>query len=152
MSAESSHFLRLVRADEADSYVIIEASPKGSGPLEVKLVATEGMGTYSLERGSYIAKGCTTCVLEPQLSGRDIVNASKAASSRAKNSPLTPDEWEGLLSQLFEGSSVPEAIEITASVQSESSVTITVRQRAQGITVGISPSLLTPQDFMLTIH
>lgn len=38
--------LKFNRSDSASAHVLIEATPKGSKPLDLKLVATEGEGIF----------------------------------------------------------------------------------------------------------
>lgn len=51
-----------------------------------------------------------------------------------KNAPCTPAEWEAILTSLFRHEPLGD-IQATADVQSESSITISIRKRVQGITV-----------------
>lgn len=67
------------------------------------------------------------------------------SSLRVKNCPVNSAEWEDILKSVFEPEPLPD-IQVAATIQAESSITLTVRKQVQGITVCASPS------YNLTMH
>lgn len=59
---------------------------------------------------------------------------------RGQNAPCSPDEWERMLTFLLLGRGSFDNVDATATVQEESTVTITIRKRVQNITVGFRSS------------
>ncbi|KEY70435.1 hypothetical protein S7711_06600 [Stachybotrys chartarum IBT 7711] len=102
--------LKLNRSDSASAHVLIEATPQGSKPLDLKLVATEGVGIFVAS-----------------------LKDDRVNSLRVKNCPASEDEWHSILQSLFTQEPHPD-IEATATVETESLLSITIRKRLQGIT------------------
>lgn len=51
MAEETPHVVRIPRSDEDGAFVLVRVSPSAaSGPLDVKLAATEGVAPYVLTR------------------------------------------------------------------------------------------------------
>ncbi|GAO14268.1 uncharacterized protein UV8b_08133 [Ustilaginoidea virens] len=101
--------IKVSHQDEA-SFVLIQVSSKGSKPLDLKLVGTEGEAPY-------------VCSLRHD----------RVASLRTKNCPVSETEWQNILRLIFEQQPQPD-IQATATIQTESSLSITVRKQVQGIT------------------
>jgi hypothetical protein len=55
-------------------------------------------------------------------------------SLRVNNCPASESEWQKILKSLFQQEPLPD-IQATATVQSEKSISITLRKEIQGITV-----------------
>lgn len=62
------------------------------------------------------------------------VRHDRVASLRTKNCPVSETEWQNILRLIFEQQPQPD-IQATATIQTESSLSITVRKQVQGITV-----------------
>ncbi|KAG5915875.1 hypothetical protein E4U42_007884 [Claviceps africana] len=104
-------FPRSDREDQEDSsFVLIHVARRGSRPLDLKLVGTEGAAPY-------------TCSLRHD----------HVSSLRVKNNPVSETEWHDLLVSIFQQELLSN-IQITATVQSESSISLTIRKQVQGIT------------------
>lgn len=58
----------------------------------------------------------------------------RLSSLRVKNCPASESEWQAILEALLNQEPLAD-IKATATVQSESSISITVRKEIQGITV-----------------
>ncbi|PNY26641.1 Uncharacterized protein TCAP_03436 [Tolypocladium capitatum] len=102
--------LKFPRSDNESTCVLIQVTSAGRKPLDLKLVATEGDEPYA-------------CVLKHD----------RVASLRAKNCPVSEKEWEQILDSLLQAALV-EDIQATATVQTASSISLTVRKQVQGIT------------------
>ncbi|KAM0427039.1 hypothetical protein ACHAPT_007937 [Fusarium lateritium] len=102
-----TRILRFARSDDKSTFVLVQVTPKGSKPLDLKLVGTEGEAPY--------------------------VASCKVVSLRVKNCPASEDEWQSILEALFQQEPVPD-IQATATVQSDKSISITIRKEIQGIT------------------
>ncbi|KJZ80372.1 hypothetical protein HIM_00222 [Hirsutella minnesotensis 3608] len=107
---EPMRVLRFPRSDEETTSVVVRVSSAGNKPLDLKLVATEGYAPY-------------VCVLKHD----------RIASLRVKNCPVSETEWEHILSALLRQEAVDD-IQVAAAVQSNSSISLTVRKQVQGIT------------------
>ncbi|KAL7912774.1 hypothetical protein GGI35DRAFT_262507 [Trichoderma velutinum] len=106
----ASRVIRLPRDDDESTYALIQVIQKGSKPLDVKLVGTEGEAPYVTS-----------------------LKHDRVASLQVPNCPVSESEWQAILQSLF--SLQPAAdIQATASIESETSLSITVRKRVQGIT------------------
>lgn len=46
MPSGETRVLRIPKSDEPEAYVLVHVSPRGSAPLDLKLVATEGEFPY----------------------------------------------------------------------------------------------------------
>jgi hypothetical protein len=66
--------------------------------------------------------------------GLVIVRHDKVMSHRVKNCPVTESEWQTILERLFTQEPQPD-IQVTATVETGTSITVTVRKSVQGITV-----------------
>ncbi|KAL6871135.1 hypothetical protein J3F83DRAFT_734370 [Trichoderma novae-zelandiae] len=106
----ASRVVKLPRDDDESAHVLIQVVRKGSKPLDVKLVATEGAAPYA-----------TT------------LKHDRVSSLRVANCPVSESEWQAILQSLFELQPTGD-IQATASIKSEDSLSITVRKRVQGIT------------------
>ncbi|KAL7944399.1 hypothetical protein V8C42DRAFT_326686 [Trichoderma barbatum] len=106
----ASRVIKLPRDDDESAFALIQVIQKGSKPLDVKLVGTEGEAPYA-----------TT------------LKHDRVASFQVANCPVSESEWQGILQSLFALQPAAD-IQATASIKSESSLTITVRKRVQGIT------------------
>jgi hypothetical protein len=62
------------------------------------------------------------------------VKHDKVSSLRVKNSPASDDEWQSILGSVLSQEPLPD-IQASATVESESSISITIRKQIQGITV-----------------
>ncbi|KAJ4316424.1 hypothetical protein N0V84_007861 [Fusarium piperis] len=102
-----TRILRFARSDDKSAFVLVQVTPKGSKPLDLKLVGTEGEAPY--------------------------VASCKVVSLRVKNCPASEDEWQSILEALFQQEPVPD-IQATATVQSDKNISITIRKEIQGIT------------------
>ncbi|KAI0534294.1 hypothetical protein GGR58DRAFT_505449 [Xylaria digitata] len=100
-----------VSGQEGDSF-LVEVSPNGSRPLDLKLTGSESTAVF-------LAK----------------LRHKKIDEYKASPSPCTDDEWEQILtSTLVDLKPVP-GIEVRADVQSDgTSVTLSFRKNIQGIT------------------
>ncbi|KAL6910410.1 hypothetical protein GGI43DRAFT_10466 [Trichoderma evansii] len=106
----TTRVIRLPRDDDESAHVLIQVASKGSKPLDVKLVGTEG-------EAPYVAT----------------LKHDRIASFQVPNCPVSESEWQSILQSLFALQPAAD-IQATASVRSETSLSITVRKRVQGIT------------------
>ncbi|KAH6610240.1 hypothetical protein Trco_000260 [Trichoderma cornu-damae] len=106
----TSRVIKLPRDDDESAYALIQVIQKGSKPLDVKLVGTEGEAPYVTS-----------------------LKHDRVASLRVTNCPVSEAEWQAILQSLFAMQPAAD-IQATASAKSETSLTITVRKRVQGIT------------------
>ncbi|CEI69781.1 hypothetical protein FVEN_g7348 [Fusarium venenatum] len=104
------HVLRFPRSDDEAAFVLVQITQKGSNPLDLKLVGTEG-------EEPYVAS----------------LKHDKVMSLCVNNCPVSESEWQKILERLFQQEPLPD-IQATATVQSEKSVSITLRKEVQGIT------------------
>ncbi|KID91587.1 DNA double-strand break repair and VJ recombination XRCC4 [Metarhizium guizhouense ARSEF 977] len=111
--------LKFSQSENESSYVLVQVSSKGSKPLDLKLVGTEGEAPY-------------VCSLRHD----------RVASLRVKNCPVSEAEWQTILQSIFEQQPLPD-IQASATVQSGSSVSLTVRKQVQGITQRLGAITLT---------
>ncbi|KND94456.1 hypothetical protein TOPH_01107 [Tolypocladium ophioglossoides CBS 100239] len=102
--------LKFPHSDNESKCVLIQVTSAGRKPLDLKLVATEGDEPYA-------------CFLKHD----------RVASLRVKNCPVSEKEWEHILDSLLQAEQV-EDIQATATVQTASSISLTVRKQVQGIT------------------
>ncbi|KAG6017023.1 hypothetical protein E4U43_002468 [Claviceps pusilla] len=110
--------LKFSRSDQDSSFVLIHVARKGSRPLDLKLVGTEGAAPY-------------TCSLRHD----------RVSSLRVKNSPVSETEWHNILYSIFQQELLSD-IQVTATVESESSISLTIRKQVQGITQRLGAILL----------
>ncbi|KAK4067866.1 hypothetical protein Trihar35433_6426 [Trichoderma harzianum] len=106
----ASRVIKLPRDDDESTYALIQVIQKGSKPLDVKLVGTEGEAPYVTS-----------------------LKHDRVASLQVPNCPVSEAEWQAILQSLFSLQPVAD-IQATASIESETSLSITVRKRVQGIT------------------
>ncbi|KAL5083384.1 hypothetical protein Trisim1_001488 [Trichoderma cf. simile WF8] len=106
----ASRVIKLPRDDDESTYALIQVIQKGSKPLDVKLVGTEGEAPYVIS-----------------------LKHDRVASLQVPNCPVSESEWQTILQSLFSLQPVSD-IQATASIESEVSLSITVRKRVQGIT------------------
>ncbi|KAG6115421.1 hypothetical protein E4U13_002770 [Claviceps humidiphila] len=102
--------LKIPRTDQDAAFVLVHVATKGSKPLDLKLVGTEGAAPY-------------TCSLKHD----------RVSSLRVPNSPVSEKEWQNILISVFEQELLSD-IQATATVRSESSISLTIRKQVQGIT------------------
>ncbi|UKZ59112.1 uncharacterized protein TrAtP1_000430 [Trichoderma atroviride] len=108
--ANTTRVIKFPRDDDESAHVLIQVAQKGSKPLDVKLVGTEG-------EAQYVA----------------ILKHDRLASLQVSNCPVSESEWQSTLQSLFALQPAAD-IQATASVKTETSLSITVRKRVQGIT------------------
>ncbi|KAJ3468571.1 hypothetical protein MRS44_002636 [Fusarium solani] len=106
-----TRILRFARSDDKSAFVLVQVTPKGSKPLDLKLVGTEGRRHMS----------------------HHAMKHDRVVSLRVKNCPASEDEWQSILEALFQQEPVPD-IQATATVQSDKNISITIRKEIQGIT------------------
>lgn len=92
------------------SFVLVQATSKGSSPLDLKLVGTEGGAAY-----------------------RVTLKQDRIASLRVKNCPVSESEWQDILQSLFQLRPLSD-IQATATVEADTSIAVTVRKIIQGTT------------------
>ncbi|KID75862.1 uncharacterized protein G6M90_00g049330 [Metarhizium brunneum] len=114
-----TRILKFSQSENESSYVLVQVSSKGSKPLDLKLVGTEGEAPY-------------VCSLRHD----------RVASLRVKNCPVSEAEWQTILQSVFEQQPLPD-IQASATVQSGSSVSLTIRKQVQGITQRLGAITLT---------
>ncbi|RGP66850.1 hypothetical protein FLONG3_8722 [Fusarium longipes] len=102
--------LKFPRSDDTTAFVLLQVTQKGSNPLDLKLVGTEG-------EEPYVAS----------------LKHDKIMSLRVNNCPASESEWQKVLVSLFQQEPLLD-IQATATVQSEKSISITLRKDIQGIT------------------
>lgn len=105
-----TRILRFARTDDTSAFVLLQVTPKGSRALDLKLVGTEGEAPYTVS-----------------------LKQDRVSSLRVKNCPASESEWQAILESLFKQEPLPD-IQATATVQSEASISITIRKETQGIT------------------
>ncbi|KAM0325413.1 hypothetical protein ACHAQA_007399 [Verticillium albo-atrum] len=101
--------LRFPRSDEDGSFVLVNATQTRTKTLDLKLLGTDGLAPYVAS-----------------------LRHDRATALLAKNSPCAEDEWVDILSGLLTQKPA-EGVEAIASVESEVSMTITVRRRVGDI-------------------
>ncbi|KAM7209527.1 DNA repair protein XRCC4 [Naviculisporaceae sp. PSN 640] len=111
----SSQIIRIPRTDEAGkdgSHVLGEVTATGgaSKPLNVKIVATEGDAPYTVK-----------------------IKHDRIGDLRVSSSSCSPDEWEDILTAILLNGKHVEGVEAGAEVESEKSITITIRRWVAGI-------------------
>lgn len=65
-----------------------------------------------------------------------IVRQDRASSLKASQCPLSDDEWQAILEDIFEQRH-HSGIQATATVETGKSITITIRKEIQGFTVSL---------------
>ncbi|KAL8937246.1 MAG: hypothetical protein Q9216_004523 [Gyalolechia sp. 2 TL-2023] len=117
----SENVLRLPRTDSPGDYILLNTSSNGSSPLDLKLLATEG--------------------LEPYVKSLKHLRISKY---RARTNHLTEPQWEHLLRSILlqertssanqnaQAEDITKDLELVASV-ADSKLTITFRKSISGI-------------------
>ncbi|KAL3960140.1 hypothetical protein ACCO45_005257 [Purpureocillium lilacinum] len=108
--APSTRVVKFPRSDDESTSVLVQVTSSGRKALDLKLVATEGEAPY-------------VCTLKHD----------RVSSLRVKNCPVSEKEWEQILESIFEQELV-EDIQATATVSTDSSISVTVRKQVQGIT------------------
>ncbi|KAF9877727.1 hypothetical protein CkaCkLH20_04862 [Colletotrichum karsti] len=103
----SGHVLRFPRSDREGAFVIVQATPTRSKALDVKLVGTDGVEPYAVS-----------------------LRHDKIASLRVKNSPCSEEEWVSILTSVISQDPAND-VEVVASVEDESSITLTVRKKGK---------------------
>lgn len=110
------------------SFVLVQATPKGTHPLDLKLVGTEGGAAYRVTC-ELVHQCCQYGSFSPV-----VVKHDRVTSLRVKNCQVSETEWEEILQSLFQLKLLP-AIQATATVEADTSIAITVRKIIQGTTV-----------------
>ncbi|SPJ87921.1 related to mitotic apparatus protein p62 [Fusarium torulosum] len=110
--------LRFPRSDDKSAFVLLQVTSKGSKRLDLKLVGTEG-------EEPYVAS----------------LKHDRVVSLRVKNCPASESEWQKILEDLFQQEPLPD-IQATATVQSQKSISITIRKEIQGITQRLGAIIL----------
>ncbi|KAG6045268.1 hypothetical protein E4U39_002553 [Claviceps sp. Clav50 group G5] len=100
--------LKIPRTDQDAAFVLVHVASKGSKPLDLKLVGTEGAAPYTLKH-------------------------DRVSSLRVQNSAVSEKEWQDILISVFQQELLSD-IQATATVRSESSISLTIRKQVQGIT------------------
>ncbi|UNI20044.1 hypothetical protein JDV02_006172 [Purpureocillium takamizusanense] len=108
--ANTARVLKFPRSDEESSSVLVQVTSSGRKALDLKLVATEVKAPY-------------VCTLKHD----------RVSSLRVKNCPVSEKEWEHILESIF-NQEMPDDIQVTTTVSTESSIAVTVRKQVQGIT------------------
>nr|XP_036585951.1 mitotic apparatus protein p62-like protein [Colletotrichum truncatum]KAF6796142.1 mitotic apparatus protein p62-like protein [Colletotrichum truncatum] len=106
----SGHVLRFPRSDEEGAFVIVQATSTRSKALDVKLVGTDGREPYAIS-----------------------LRHDKVSSFRVKNSPCSEDEWVSILTAVLRQDPASD-IEVLASVEDQSSITLTIRKKGKEFT------------------
>lgn len=102
--------LKVPQSDNDKEFVLLQVSSSGKKPLDLKLIGTEGEAPYVVK-----------------------IKHDRISALKVKNSPLTDAEWESTLESFFHQKPLHD-INATATVQTEASISITVRKQVQGIT------------------
>ncbi|RDA93813.1 hypothetical protein CP533_6363 [Ophiocordyceps camponoti-saundersi (nom. inval.)] len=105
----SAPVLKVSRSDGA-GYVLARASPTGTAPFDLRLVATEGHSPYVCD-----------------------LRHNRVASLRAKNCPVSEQEWEQILGTVLRREQIDD-IQVEASVQTGVSASLMIRKQVKGIT------------------
>ncbi|KAF4441914.1 hypothetical protein F53441_11874 [Fusarium austroafricanum] len=119
--ASQIRVLRFPRSDDNSAFVLLQVTPRGSKRLDLKLVGTEGEAPYVASCKSFHSP-LTSQSRRPWV-----------VSLRVKNCPASESEWQQILEDLFQQNPLPD-IQATATIQSEKSISITIRKEIQGIT------------------
>ncbi|KAM3540820.1 hypothetical protein ARSEF1564_006236 [Beauveria bassiana] len=106
----TSRVLKVPQSDNDKAFVLLQASSSGRRPLDLKLIGTEGEAPYVVK-----------------------IKHDRVPALKVKNSHLSDTEWGSLLEDFFDQKPLKD-INATATVQSEASITITIRKQVQGIT------------------
>ncbi|KAM3442677.1 hypothetical protein NHJ13734_002245 [Beauveria thailandica] len=106
----TSRVLKVPQSDNDKEFVLLQALSSGKRPLDLKLIGTEGEAPYVVK-----------------------IKHDRVPALKVKNSHLSDSEWESLLEDFFYQKPLKD-ISATATVQSEASITITIRKQVQGIT------------------
>ncbi|OAA59430.1 DNA double-strand break repair and VJ recombination XRCC4 [Cordyceps fumosorosea ARSEF 2679] len=134
----TSRVFKIPQSDNDQEFVLLQASSSaGKKPLDLKLIATEGEAPYVVKSRSSTPPSKTSPLYlkltQPACCPR-AVKHDRIAALKVQNSPLTDSEWESTLESFFSQKPL-SVINATATVQSETSITITIRKQVQGITV-----------------
>ncbi|KAJ3484199.1 hypothetical protein NLG97_g7117 [Lecanicillium saksenae] len=105
----TSRVLKVPQSDNDKEFVLLQASSSGKKPLDLKLIGTEGEAPYVVK-----------------------VKHDRISALKVKNSPLTDAEWEATLLAFFNQEPLND-INAAATVQSEASISITIRKQVEGI-------------------
>ncbi|CEJ89702.1 hypothetical protein VHEMI05527 [[Torrubiella] hemipterigena] len=116
--AASNSVLRIAQDEDKQLFILLHLKSIGAKALDLKLVGTEG-------EAPYVAT----------------IKHDKAVALKAKNATISDDEWLAILQNIFSQLPTPD-IHATAAVQSESTVTITIRKQVQGISQRLGAIML----------
>ncbi|KAK1847535.1 mitotic apparatus protein p62-like protein [Colletotrichum chrysophilum] len=154
----SGHVLRFPRSDKEGAFVIVHVTPTRSKALDVKLVGTDGVEPYAVScelharhpalpgrrspRPGWVGLG-RRCFMRrtrslPVANSRanklfSAVRHDKVVSLRVKSSPCSDEEWVSVLTAVIRQEPLDD-VEVVASVEDESSVTLTVRKKGKEFT------------------
>ncbi|KAL0941009.1 mitotic apparatus protein p62-like protein [Colletotrichum truncatum] len=131
----SGHVLRFPRSDEEGAFVIVQATSTRSKALDVKLVGTDGREPYAIScelNNQYPATSLTADHYGP-VRFPLAVRHDKVSSFRVKNSPCSEDEWVSILTAVLRQDPASD-IEVLASVEDQSSITLTIRKKGKEFT------------------
>ncbi|KAK2780299.1 mitotic apparatus protein p62-like protein [Colletotrichum kahawae] len=106
----SGHVLQFPRSDKEGAFVIVHVTPTRSKALDVKLVGTDGVEPYAVS-----------------------LRHDKVVSLRVKSSPCSDEEWVSILTAVIRQEPLDD-VEVVASVEDESSVTLNVRKKGKEFT------------------
>ncbi|RCI17154.1 hypothetical protein L249_2362 [Ophiocordyceps polyrhachis-furcata BCC 54312] len=106
---DSAPVLKVPRSDGAGC-LLARASSTGTAPFDLRLVATEGQSPYVCD-----------------------LRHGRVASLRAKNCPVSEQEWEQILGAVLHREQIDD-IQADASVQAGVSASLTIRKQVKGIT------------------
>ncbi|RDA83400.1 hypothetical protein CP532_4827 [Ophiocordyceps camponoti-leonardi (nom. inval.)] len=106
---DSAPVLKVSRSDGAGC-MLVRASSTGTAPFDLRLVATEGQSPYVCD-----------------------LRHDRVASLRAKNCPVSEQEWEQILGAVLHREQIDD-IQADASVKAGVSASLTIRKQVKGIT------------------
>ncbi|TWU78730.1 hypothetical protein ED733_006480 [Metarhizium rileyi] len=106
----ANRVLKFPQSDDESSFFLVQVSSKGSKPLDLKLLGTEGEAPYA-------------CSLRHD----------RVSSLRVKNCPVSETEWQTILQSVLGQQPRPD-IQVSATVQSRSSISLVIRRQVEGFT------------------
>lgn len=167
----SGHVLRFPRSDKEGAFVIVHVTPTRSKALDVKLVGTDGVEPYAvscelharhpalpgrrsprpgwvgLGRRCFMRRTRTLPVAKYRANKLfSAVRHDKVISLRVKSSPCSDEEWVSILTAVIRQEPLDD-VEVVASVEDESSVTLTVKKKGKEFTVSLNSSTSIPAVF-----
>ncbi|KAI0843787.1 hypothetical protein F5Y06DRAFT_11216 [Hypoxylon sp. FL0890] len=104
--------LRFPISGKEDEYFLLQVSPHGSRPLDLKLVGSESTAVFTLK-----------------------LRHKRVGEYKTPNSPCSQEEWENILTSTLVNQRPEPDIEIRADVEpDDTSVSLSFRKNIQGIT------------------